>query len=86
MHSALLLEMAGEGLGSRTALGSLTDGVGFATTMPENQNRGFGMGTMRERAQGIGGRLRVESSLGRGTTIRVEVPLSVTRSKKKVTV
>ena len=60
------------------------DGVGFATAKPKKQSCGFGMGTMRERAQSIGGRLRVESRPGRGTTIRVEVPLSANRSKKKV--
>jgi signal transduction histidine kinase len=69
----------------RVSLSIKDDGVGFATAKPQNQSHGFGMGTMRERAQGIGGRLRVESRPGRGTTIRVEVPLSANRSKKKVT-
>jgi len=60
------------------------DGIGFAATKPQDQNHGFGMGTMRERAQAIGGRFRVESRPGRGTTIRVEVPSAVNQSKKKV--
>jgi fatty-acyl-CoA synthase len=40
MHSALLLEMAGEGLGSRKALGSLTDGVGFASLLERARRAG----------------------------------------------
>jgi signal transduction histidine kinase len=70
----------------KVSLSIKDDGVGFATAKPKNQRHGFGMGTMRERAQGIGGRLRVESRPGKGTIIRVEVPLSANRSKKKVTV
>lgn len=35
----------------------------------------FGMQTMRERAQAIGGRFEVESRSGEGTTVRVRVPL-----------
>jgi len=69
----------------RVTLSIKDDGVGFAIAKPQNQSQGFGMGTMRERAQAIGGRLRVESRPGRGTTIRVELPLSPIRSKKKVT-
>jgi PAS domain S-box-containing protein len=68
----------------RVTLSIKDDGVGFTTAKPQNQSHGFGMGTMRERAQGIGGRLRVESRPGRGTTIRVEVPSPAGRSKKKV--
>jgi len=69
----------------RVSLSIKDDGIGLATAKRPNQSHGFGMGTMRERAQGIGGRLRVESRPGRGTTIRVEVPSAVNRSKKKVT-
>jgi fatty-acyl-CoA synthase len=39
MHSALLLEMAGEGLGSRTALGSTSGGVSFSALL-ERARRG----------------------------------------------
>ena len=68
----------------RVTLSIKDDGIGFATAKPQDQNHGFGMGTMRERAQGIGGRFRVESRPGGGTTIRVEVPLPANRSKRKV--
>jgi signal transduction histidine kinase len=49
------------------------DGDGFE---PERSVRpgAYGMVSMRERAQALGGRLRVESAPGRGTTISVEIP------------
>ena len=68
----------------RVSLSIKDDGVGLATAKRPDQSHGFGMGTMRDRAQAIGGRLLVKSQPGRGTTIRVEVPSSDNRSKKKV--
>lgn len=49
------------------------DGKGFdvSTAMP----KGIGLATMQERASILGGDCHVESHPGRGTTIRVEVPL-----------
>jgi len=73
-----------ESQAGRVRLSIKDDGIGLATAKRPDQSHGFGMGTMRERAQGIGGRFRVESRPGRGTTIRVEVPSAVNRSKKKV--
>jgi len=73
-----------ESQAGRVCLSIKDDGIGLATAKRPDQSHGFGMGTMRERAQGIGGRFRVESRPGRGTTIRVEVPSAVNRSKKKV--
>ncbi len=60
--------------GSETLLEVADDGCGFE---PAEAGRGGGLGLrgMRERAQGIGGMLRVESSPGRGTAVRVAVPL-----------
>jgi signal transduction histidine kinase len=52
------------------------DGTGFAqagrsrTVFPR-----FGLATMRERAESVGGTFSVESTPGAGTSIRVEVPL-----------
>lgn len=52
------------------------DGVGFD---PEHRSRSqfprFGLTTMTERAQSIGGRLLLESSPGKGTAVRLELPL-----------
>jgi signal transduction histidine kinase len=68
----------------RVSLSIKDDGIGLATAKPQDQNHGFGMRTMRERAQGIGGRLHVESRPGRGTIIRVEVPSPAHRPKRKL--
>jgi signal transduction histidine kinase len=49
------------------------DGQGFE---PAAARRGrWGMTTMRERADAVGGRLSVESAPGSGTRVIVEVPL-----------
>jgi two-component system sensor histidine kinase UhpB len=49
------------------------DGSGFdAAEAPRGR---WGMTTMRERAEAAGGRLAVESSLGKGTTVRAVVPI-----------
>jgi signal transduction histidine kinase len=51
------------------------DGIGFAqssrsrTVFPQ-----FGMATMRERAESVGGTFSVESTPGAGTSVRVEIP------------
>jgi signal transduction histidine kinase len=51
------------------------DGIGFN---PEMLGRAefprFGLATMRERAESIGGRVRLDSSPGKGTRVTVEVP------------
>ena len=48
------------------------DGRGFD---PEELPPGIGTLGMRERSLGLGGRLRIESEPGAGTTVRFEVPL-----------
>jgi len=52
------------------------DGVGLQQTArtPTVFPR-FGMATMRERTESIGGRFVIESTPGSGTRVRVEVPL-----------
>jgi signal transduction histidine kinase len=55
------------------------DGVGFASV---GRARGefpqFGLSTMRERAESIGGTLTIDSTPGSGTTVRFELPISET--------
>lgn len=58
------------------------DGKGFDTAMLSTPSPRFGLQTMRERAEGIGGTLKVRSAPGRGTTITVEVPTRVNSSAK----
>jgi PAS domain S-box-containing protein len=48
------------------------DGVGFAA---ENAPGHLGLHSMRERAERLGGTLRVESAQGRGTRIRASIPV-----------
>jgi signal transduction histidine kinase len=54
------------------------DGVGFVpgvdTVGEETQAGGFGMRTMRERAEALGGRLQVISAPGEGTIVEVAIP------------
>jgi signal transduction histidine kinase len=52
----------------------LDDGIGFDPQHRRVGTRTLGLTSMRERAEALGGRLRVQSAPGRGTTVRVEVP------------
>ena len=53
----------------------LTDnGQGFLT---QHQMQGFGIRGMQERAQILGGTLLLQSSLGAGTSVKIEIPYSV---------
>jgi signal transduction histidine kinase len=56
------------------------DGVGFVPGSRQrsgqrSQAGGFGMKTMRERAEALGGNLRVISAPGKGTTVEVTIPI-----------
>ncbi len=52
------------------------DGHGFEPEhVMEKASRHFGLQTMRERAEGIGGGLEIESASGQGTTVTVRLPL-----------
>ena len=52
------------------------DGVGLVATNPLKHGRGYGLATMRERAERIGGALEIERPAGGGSLIRVKVPLA----------
>jgi signal transduction histidine kinase len=63
----------------RVVLEVRDDGVGFDPSLPPNTvtdggNGGFGLLAMRERAEGLGGSLVVESAPGKGTQLVFEVP------------
>jgi signal transduction histidine kinase len=47
-------------------------GLGFDLTRPR---RGIGLASMRERAVSVGGRISIVSKRGRGSTIRLTIPL-----------
>ena len=44
--------------------------------LPTRRNKGLGLLGMRERVEMVGGRFAVESSPGKGTTIRAEIPFA----------
>ena len=70
-HVTVTLEEVPEGLRLTVA----DDGSGFdPAALPQRRERsGWGLITMRERAEALGGRLRVDSRPGEGTRIVVEV-------------
>ena len=52
------------------------DGVGFSeSARARSEFPRLGLVTMRERAEGIGGTLQIESTPGKGTIVRFELPL-----------
>jgi signal transduction histidine kinase len=58
---------------------SITDnGLGFDTRKQFGDARNWGMTTMRERAQGVGAALAVESAPGRGTRVEIRISRSTT--------
>jgi signal transduction histidine kinase len=62
-------------LTTRDSIGVLTiadDGEGFDTRIDSS---GFGLRNMRDRAGALGGKLRITSLAGKGTTLRVTLPL-----------
>ncbi|AZQ54684.1 sensor histidine kinase [Burkholderia cenocepacia] len=51
------------------------DGAGFDPAVPR-KSASFGLVGLRERAYLVGGTLRIATTLGEGTTVEVEIPLS----------
>ncbi len=58
----------------RLVLAVIDDGKGFEAAALE-ENQGLGLAGMRERAALVSGTLEVDSACGRGTCIRLQVPL-----------
>jgi signal transduction histidine kinase len=53
------------------------DGRGFdPTSVPGQREQHFGLTTMRERAESVGGKLKVQSAPGRGARVILWVPLA----------
>jgi signal transduction histidine kinase len=59
-------------MSDRLALDVADDGQGFD---PAQRGRGFGLKSMRERAEELGGELSIESEQGKGTKIAVTIPI-----------
>jgi len=67
-------------MGDAVALDARDDGVGFDPSQEDKRVRdhdsgGFGLKGMRERVEEAGGTLSVESAIGEGTTLAVELPV-----------
>lgn len=62
--------------GDTVRLSVRDDGVGFDLLAAQERGGRFGLLGMRERALKIGARLRLDSRIGGGTTIDVELPLT----------
>jgi signal transduction histidine kinase len=75
-HAHEILVMLDGSESNQLCLSISDDGVGFAPEgREETQSGGFGMKTMRERAESLGGSLRIRSAPGKGTTVEVTIPL-----------
>ncbi len=61
--------------GGRLSLEVADDGEGFDPDAAELRSRRLGLTSMEERAHRLGGSLRIDSAPGRGTTVRLEVPV-----------
>jgi signal transduction histidine kinase len=60
--------------GDHVVLEVADDGQGFDPEARAISARRLGLVSMRERAAQLGGHLRIDSTLGKGTTVRAEVP------------
>lgn len=54
------------------------DGIGFAPATP----KGFGLTTMTERLRSLGGSCVVESTPGKGATLRIQIPIQRAKSER----
>jgi two-component system sensor histidine kinase UhpB len=66
-----LSSQAGSGEGARLELTVRDDGFGIAA----GQTQGFGLRGMQERVQALGGEFAIEPGNGRGTCVRIVIPL-----------
>ena len=62
------------GKGDTVGATVLDDGIGFDPHHRRTGTRTLGITSMRERAEALGGRFRVQSSPGQGTAVKVEIP------------
>jgi signal transduction histidine kinase len=70
---AARLEVDLEAVDGRLRLTVRDDGVGFDPQSSGIRSRRLGLTSMEERAEAIGGTLAIESRVGEGTTVRLEV-------------
>jgi signal transduction histidine kinase len=71
---AVQVELLAAGTGRGARLRVRDDGRGFAPEQVRRAGRHLGLVSMRDRAAGVGGTLRIESAPGQGTVVELEVP------------
>ncbi len=69
--SHVIVELNTAGGGAGLALTIRDDGCG----MKPNKQSGFGIRGMQERVEGLGGNFVIESGIGRGTCVRIAIPV-----------
>ena len=80
-HSgAKLVSLAIHESSRQVVLSVSDDGQGFSTSAPK-QHGSYGLTTMRERAEKLGGQAEIISKPGAGTTIRIHIPKFVDNRK-----
>jgi len=73
-----LTAAAAEGLGDQERLNLiLLPGLSTAGTVTDVSGRGVGMDVVKTNVEKLGGHLELESVLGRGTTVRLRLPLTL---------
>ncbi len=76
-HSKATMAVIDLELGAKDIVLSVIDnGTGFKSGAPPTSGRGNGLGNMRQRAESVGGAIRIHSAPGEGTTLRVRAPAS----------
>ncbi|MCK6578713.1 MAG: LuxR C-terminal-related transcriptional regulator [Anaerolineae bacterium] len=66
----------------RLVLSVSDNGRGFDATLPPRIAH-FGLMSMRERAQMLGGDVKIESEIGRGTTLQITLPLDALTPRER---
>jgi PAS domain S-box-containing protein len=61
--------------GRQVSLAIRDDGIGLALKASRKPNSSYGLASMRERTQRIGGRIQIKSKKNGGTSVRVQIPL-----------
>jgi two-component system NarL family sensor kinase len=76
------LEVGDDGVGFDGGTARARDAVEVADAVTDPGEGGYGYWSMRERAELVGGVLRVASRPGAGTTVTVTVPVASTNSEE----
>ncbi len=83
-HGGILLEVSDTGIGISSAkLGDIFGPFTLADTSPARQHSGTGLGLTisRHLVHLMGGKIEVESEVGKGTTFHVELPLPIAEAQ-----